>query len=695
MDPLTHIQSALPNALESAVPMVTPSRTRHSSTVTAQTGTGEGYDIYDPRPAEALMNGDGMDGGAMGGVEYSVDAQERQAAANLAAEMDACRIEEHQTENVGVAAAASVFQHERTSAKTPAAKDPLVIQACTHKDRCEKHARSLMWACIFRTGMLYDSKNNWKVGEKMKKMMFSEAVVKFPPLDFIFATYRSDGFNEVRFGEGQGRALGVVMRWTLCSKLWQIRQESIPATDAETGVWATNNWLGAYTGRYSHYAELVHKHFDDAEHIERYEVPVMENKATEEHPDGILVPKTEIIFTAAHPEGIEVPVTEVKIRHKDIPTKGAFYKGIEEVQRVNIAHIKHIWLKGCVNMRKKAWEHLEKELTFLLRKILLIRDNRGGGTVEDKESNYFYSFGLDAKVPTTEELLVVPELELKSAPSGYIDRNRAALDKLSNKWGRFNVRLSYIGTLRARKVKKTSSRKRSAPPSSASSQATARRRVGSSKSRISRRESVGSVSTQQDNNGQQEAGDWLNDPKFLKFANEHKEVTMHQITTEKAKVPMGRSALTRTVSLHSLAVKILVDFTRVKGVDELLECHPSMLRAIHCCALGLSGLLRAGLGLPPSQILELEESTRGNIMPILPEGAENGIALFGGEGKRIPDFTDREKTLFFEDDHTEYVIAQVKAKIKAGTLANTGAAVPVGTSVAGNSKWEEMDPDLM
>jgi len=655
---------------------------------------GEGA-IVRPTPigteADGVLPSLGTDGEARAALFPATTQQGGEQS--LTGQMNRCRIEE----GTGSLPRGGdkTFKNERSSAKEKAAKFLYVSDATNHKERADKHARSLMWACIFKIGRTYDAQAKWKIKEKMGKMIFSEAVAGTAPLEFIFASICPTGFAEDRYGKGRGRALCVVLRWTLSAKLWQIRQEVRPKEVAELGVWKAFNWLGAYTDQYSTYSKLIHKHFDDAEHIERYEVPKMEFKKTDECPEGRLYPVYELRKTKAHPEGELVAAKEVKIRSKSISVGLATYEGVEEKQRQAIAYIKHKWLRGNHNMRVKAWDHLEENLTFLVRKILLLRENRGGDREDDKEKNYFFAFGVDEKEPTTAELLQIPEVELPTGPPGVTDRNANALDALASKWGRFNLTLNYIGTVIPPKVRSTLTRKRSAPTPSSSSRTTARRRL--SRSRTSARASRASVESmsERDDNGRQLGGDWLNDPKFLKLAEEHRGLTLHQIMTEKASVKTGRQALSKNVSLHHLAVRILLDFTRVENVDDLLAIHPFMLRAIHCCALGLSGILRAALGVAPDEILEPEECARGNIFHIVPEGAEDGIALFAGDGKTIPDFTPAQMEEYFEVDHTDYVVARIKEKLKAGTLGNTAAAVPVTESAAGNFDWDQQDPNLM
>jgi len=187
------------------------SRQQESSTVTVS-GATDGFDLYGvPGPSQALVENINL-------LEERVQPNESQSL--VVGMTQHCRIDESgchaaQSADQPLQEMEDVCANERSSAKVAAAKLHHVCDAVDHKKRTDKHARSMMWACIFKIGQEFKEHNDWGVETKMKSMIFSDAVGKVPPLDFVFATTGTGGVAEDRHGTGRGRALGVVLRWSL------------------------------------------------------------------------------------------------------------------------------------------------------------------------------------------------------------------------------------------------------------------------------------------------------------------------------------------------------------------------------------------------------------------------------------------------------------------------------------------------
>lgn len=75
--------------------------------------------------------------------------------------------------------------------------------------------------------------------------------------------------------------------------------------------------------------------------------------------------------------------------------------------------------------------------------------------------------------------------------------------------------------------------------------------------------------------------------------------------------PEGMVEKTEHVSLHEVALHLLMEYTGCISEDAVLGCSVNALRAIHALALGLSGALRHELGCTE---LSVEKKARGNLV---------------------------------------------------------------------------------
>jgi len=129
--------------LSGAAPPTGRSADAQSSTVTASAATC-GYDIFQPPPTTDGSR-EFMD---IGLLDDSPPEGENQELATQMAEQ--CRINQEAPGSAAMPGASRGAADERTSAKVPAASFHYVCDAVDHKKRTDKHARSLMWACIFK-----------------------------------------------------------------------------------------------------------------------------------------------------------------------------------------------------------------------------------------------------------------------------------------------------------------------------------------------------------------------------------------------------------------------------------------------------------------------------------------------------------------------------------------------------------------
>jgi len=138
----------------------------------------------------------------------------------------------------------------------------------------------------------------------------------------------------------------------------------------------------------------------------------------------------------------------------------------------------------------------------------------------------------------------------------------------------------------------------------------------------------------------------------------------------------------KRVSLHYLAAKLLADYTQVGDVADFLRSASSALQAVHAVALGLSCIVRRGLGLP---VLALEKAAAGRVTSKTRHASE--LSIFNlDSAQNAPAFGPGEEDTYFSLGFKQYAKEKLIEDYEAGKLYQDGASGgSVGNSTGGNT----------
>jgi len=464
---------------------------------------------------------------------------------------------------------------------------------------------------------------------QLKAIYAYEDVVEFSGFDLL-CTHSEVGLEGSklaikRAGTGRGRAIGVIVRWTLTKKFEKLYLESKGNMEGRGAKWLRDVPPGC-----QEFPDAINDAIDHVEHIER----------VRDGYGGYQQVKRTWHMRCNGPEDTE-----------------------EELRCV-VSHVRSEHITGVISSRKQFFASMKEGGGLgVVQKILLIQALRdvtsldgyevafraNTDDVHSKESEY-----------TTEKLMDIPLMDTTGDDKD--DENLAAFDELVKKWDRFHVTLKYWITVKPLDGRSTRRRE-------------ARGLDDIEKTFIKELEKNNPGAVEQEvEEGvayyKKEASLYIT--LYNAFMLKHREVDRQKVMKHFPVHTRSRVSKTRHVSMHEAALDALVLYTGNESRAEFLGSHTQSLRAVHIVTLAISGLYRMALG---KDRCPLEEKARGCVGIVSLKKHEISI-LNGRKSQSVPAFTTGEEEKLFSLPYKVYAKEKMEEEYYAGKYAREGASRP-------------------
>jgi len=538
-----------------------------------------------------------------------------------------------------------------------------------YKYGAECHAAALaMGCCLFiakhdglGAGWFADSVLN-------RKIPYWKHVKDYGPLELLLSTCDSGTVVSkkpvVRLGSKRGRALGMLGRWSTSGK---VKKVAVHALKVHGNLDRRDlHWLRAYPKEARPFAMRVYDQYDLAEGLEVKE------------------------------EGGE---HFMKTRSESVPREKPFYRDDlpREQKRLGVKFARGTHGKIVQNSREKAFRTILDDFAFPLRKLVV--DNDGGAPRAAPSANneptpepeYGYSYGEDTseadysntallKIPLTTligQLVDAKTAEDVAERKKIYKANMKKFVEVRGRWARFQVTMRFRCTVR---------------PKSTDAQR-AQRSVSSSRGRDGRAIQRRRLNGNEEDNGDDTISSSRGDIQRRRFSESiataldkgvlgEDGANVDLIAQNIPKMPEGPVVgHTRSVNLHDLAMKLLANYSRVETPDVFLGASKNGLRAVHCLALSLSGVLREAMG---DHRLPLEIIAQKGVSALKIPRESEAVSLFDViDPHSVPVFRGDTEHKCFNIDYSSYVFDVLKNIYDKGELT-TGSAGSHSTEVGAN-----------
>jgi len=506
----------------------------------------------------------------------------------------------------------------------------------------QNHAQAVILSCtVGLGGRKAPQGSRWYNDKQLDKAFSHEDVVKYSGLELML-THSKVGLSKrktavVRCGDGRGRALAVIARWTLVGKFELRRAEAAARNELDA---RSIKWLKDFPTDKAKHCNHFYEQMDAVEHLKREKVK------------GVWKMKKQ-------PWARETAV---------IPGD------TNEEQRCVISHIRGAYVNMVIGARKGCFRKLKSPVIGVLQKTLLL--HRGDdlsvaegwsiGFADPNQKTIGRPELTEAALLKIPETVVVVDItdaaELAAAEEKADIANIAMLKEVSNRWKRYHVDLSYWITV---KEVKEDLRFKKRSRSDFEDEMTSSHPCYSGVS-VSTAAMFGS----QDSDASLSPAQSQVLSVYKDFLAKHPECDLNKVYQEFPAPPTRPELKTKCVSLHKLAAEMLAEYTKMGTVEAFLRAGKHSLQAIHAVAMGISAVIRIELN---QTTLDIERRACGIVRGRTSEQYPEQVSVFNGQrASEVPQFAPGEEAKIFSMDYKDYAAEKLDEDRKLGKFKADG-----------------------